>query len=75
MSEKKIKHEAILHYILLVFMIMVILCAVTYAYIALQSLDNNIKMPVSEVSKGKSHPLPDFIVDKIKSDELEQLKP
>ena len=71
--DKKIIIKLIVHHVLLMLMVIIIVFAVAYAYYAMQ--ESEVKMPKSEQSKGAAHPLPEFIVDKIKPDDLRDLKP
>ncbi len=75
-DDKKIIIKFIIHHSLMTIFAIIIIAAIGYAYYAINIKKNDvIKMPVSKQSKGAAHPLPDFIIDKIKPDELEQLKP
>ena len=75
-DDKRIVIKFILHHSLMMIFAIIMIFAIGYAYYAIQERGrDNVKMPERSSSKGMAHPLPDFIVDKIKPDELEQLKP
>ncbi len=73
--DKKIIIKFIIHHIIMMIMVIIMVFAVAYAYYIFKKQNVEMPMPKSEKTNGKSHPLPDFIVDKIKPDELGDLKP
>ncbi len=65
-----------LHYVILMFAGALILFGLWFGYQAIQP--QSVEMAAAKEEKefkGMAKPLPDFIVDKVKPDELEQLKP
>ena len=71
--DKKIIIKFIIHHIIMMIMVIIMVFALAYVYYSFQKKD--VEMPISKESSGKAHPLPEFIVDKIKPDELGDLKP
>lgn len=64
------------HYVVMLFVSMLIIASIAMAFIAARGQGERSEMQ-EEISEdgGKTKPLPDFIVDKVPSDELEMLKP
>ncbi len=73
-DDKKIIIKLIMHHVILVLMVIIMVFAVAYAYYAMQGQEAGVK-PAKTNSKGAAHPLPEFIIDKIKPNELGDLKP
>ncbi len=77
-DDKKVIIKFVIHHFLMMFMAVIIVFAVAYAYYSVQGKGaETTKMPVQTQaqSKGKAHPLPDFIIDKITPNDLGELKP
>ncbi len=75
-EDLKIIIKYVVHHIILTLLVLIMIGAIGYFYITMKNVNkNDLEPPVSTNSKGMAHPLPDFIIDKIKPDELEQLKP
>ncbi len=77
---RQIAIDRVIHYLVIVGTLALILFSFWFAYNSAQMQKQKIEFEKQEVksfmkNKGKAKPLPDFIVDKIPSDELEQLKP
>ncbi len=69
--------RSVLHHVIVMVMVLIMVSAIGFAYMSMKNTKANIieKPQSSTNNNGKAHPLPEFIVDKIKPDELEQLKP
>jgi len=83
-DEKKYNRQVAIdrsiHYLVIIGTVALILFSFWFAYNSSQVQKQKIELEKQEVkssmeSKGKAKPLPDFIIDKMPSDELEQLKP
>lgn len=72
-----LKQEKILHYFLMGVMVALVVLAVGFVYISMRGNSTHVVQPVvdQDVGAGQARLLPDFIVDKVPSDELESLKP
>ncbi len=67
-----------MHYFLVMFVVMLIVVSVVICGWALYGSvthSNEPRIEISESSELPAKPLPDFIVDKVEPNELEQLKP
>ena len=69
--------ERLFHRILMVLMTFLILFSMSFAFISVKRSDiSTDPIPPNDVAdKGIQKPLPEYIVEKIKPDELELLKP
>jgi len=68
--------EKLLHSFVMVFGIALILFSLWFVYRSITMENVLYSAPAEEKEfKGTTKPLPDFIVDKVKPSELEQLKP
>ncbi len=73
---RNLKMEQTLHYILMSFTCLLIIFSVFFAYkIIKKPSKNTVDTPITNNTKGPTKPLPKFIIDKVRPDELEQLKP
>ncbi len=77
--ERQVWRDRIIHYAVYVLTIALIVFSIWFAYMSSQKKE--LKPTPSrdvvgkEDKKGNTKALPDFIIDKVPSDELEQLKP
>tara|TARA_R110002072_G_scaffold272737_1_gene432928 strand:+ start:125 stop:364 length:240 start_codon:yes stop_codon:yes gene_type:complete len=63
------------HYVFIVFMVVLTVFCAWFVYVSVQK-PVTPEAPIYEnENKAAAKPLPDFIVDKVKPDELETLKP
>ncbi len=68
--------RVVAHHLFMMFMAVIIVFAIGYAYMIIKNINAKDIVPMqSSSSKGMAHPFPDFIIDKVKLDELGQLKP
>ena len=76
---KALSLELVLHYAVIIFTCAIITFAVLYYFIIISTVNSRraaVKLPNNgEVERAAPKPLPDFLIDGIKSDELGQLKP
>ncbi len=77
---RQVAIDRVIHYLVIMGTFALILFSFWYAYNSSQVQKQKIEFEKQEVkssmeNKGKAKPLPDFIIDKMPSDELEQLKP
>ncbi len=77
---RQVAVDRVIHHIVMFGTIALIMFSLWFAYNSSQGQKQKIEDEKREVqsnvkSKGHVKPLPDFIVDKVPSDKLEQLKP
>lgn len=77
--ERQVGRDRIIHYAVYLLTITLIAFSIWFAYMSSQkhkvSPNPSPDVVGNEEVKGKTKALPEFIIDKVPSDELEQLKP
>ena len=77
--ERQVGRDRIIHYAVYVLTIALIVFSIWFVYMSSQkhraSPSPSPDVVGKEETKGKTKALPEFIIDKVPSDELEQLKP
>ncbi len=76
--EGDLKRDKVIHSVILFIVGLAIVFSAFFVFMSVreqQAKQSHAPYVGDENEKGKTHPLPDFIVDKIESDELEVLKP
>lgn len=63
------------HYVFIGFMVVLTVFCAWFVYVSVQKPAATEPPVYENENKAAAKPLPDFIVDKVKPDELEQLKP